>query len=188
MFYPEVSPFNPDFAFVSCDMTGSYVTYDGGGTWRMFNLHGPVNYYVFDPNDSNTVYANAVGLFKSADKGKTWNLFYPSPSEITGIVSKGDHAWERLVTRDNTIREVQAFAIDPADAGRMYAAIAIDKKTALYFSVNGGTSWNKINDLQYAAKNIFIVPGAGIIYLTHEKGITVYSNNQLRFSATPSSG
>ncbi|RYF93129.1 MAG: hypothetical protein EOO00_06530 [Chitinophagaceae bacterium] len=22
MFYPEVSPFNPDFAFVSCDMTG----------------------------------------------------------------------------------------------------------------------------------------------------------------------
>src|SRR5881396_2396995 len=37
-FYPEISPFNPEYAFVSCDMTGSYVTYNGGESWRMFNL------------------------------------------------------------------------------------------------------------------------------------------------------
>src|SRR5829696_922181 len=81
MFYPEVSPFNPDYAFVSCDMTGCYVTHNGGESWRMFNLHRPVNFYVFDPLDSNTVYANSVGLFKSTDKGATWNLFYPAPAE-----------------------------------------------------------------------------------------------------------
>ncbi len=28
MFYPAVSPHNPDYAFVSCDMGGGYVTYD----------------------------------------------------------------------------------------------------------------------------------------------------------------
>ena len=45
-FYPEISPFNSEYAFVSCDMTGSYVTYNGGGSWKMFNLHSPVDFYV----------------------------------------------------------------------------------------------------------------------------------------------
>ena len=40
MFSPTVSPHDPDFAFVSCDMTGSYITRDGGKSWRMFNLRG----------------------------------------------------------------------------------------------------------------------------------------------------
>ncbi|MCW3109572.1 MAG: hypothetical protein JWQ09_4078, partial [Segetibacter sp.] len=59
MFYPAVSPHNPGYAFVSCDMGGSYVTYNGGQSWRMFNLRSTVDFYVFDPLDSNTVYANS---------------------------------------------------------------------------------------------------------------------------------
>ena len=77
MFYPAVSPFNPDFVFVACDMTGSFVTYNGGDSWRIFNLRGPVDFFVFDPLDSNTVYANSIALFKSTDKGNTWNVLYP---------------------------------------------------------------------------------------------------------------
>jgi hypothetical protein len=30
MFWPAISPHDPDFAMVACDMTGSYVTYNGG--------------------------------------------------------------------------------------------------------------------------------------------------------------
>lgn len=101
MFYPEVSPHDPGFAFVSCDMTGAYVTYNGGESWNMFNLRSPVDFYVFDPQDSNTVYANSIGLFKSTDKGATWNLLYPLPSETTGLVSRGDHAHEFIVTSED---------------------------------------------------------------------------------------
>src|SRR4051794_25272878 len=82
MFCPAVSPFNVNFAFVACDMTGSFVTYNGGASWRMFNLRNHVNYFVFDPVDSNIVYANAVGLFKSGDRGVTWDLIYPAPKEV----------------------------------------------------------------------------------------------------------
>src|SRR4051812_34183897 len=46
MFNPAVSPHNPDYAFVSCDMGGSYVTYNGGRSWRMFNLRSSVDFYV----------------------------------------------------------------------------------------------------------------------------------------------
>lgn len=189
MFYPEVSPFNPNFALVACDMTGSYVTHDGGESWRMFNLHSPVKYFVFDPNDSNTVYAKSVGLFRSADKGKTWNLFYPAPKDITGIVSKGDHGYERLITRDNTIRDVEAFAIDAANSQNMYAAIAIENKPALYFSKDGGSSWKKVADLTYGVQNIFINPSSDknkrIVYLTHNEGVTVASNGKLKFQPAP---
>ena len=51
MFCPAVSPHNPDYAYVACDMTGSFVTYNGGKSWRMFSLLGPVKYFVFDPVD-----------------------------------------------------------------------------------------------------------------------------------------
>src|SRR6185295_16833377 len=124
-FYPEISPFNANYAFVSCDMTGSFVTYDGGQSWRMFNLHSPVNFYVFDPMDSNTVYANSIALFKSTDKGVTWNLLYPSPSQTLGLVSKGDHAEEMVVTRDSTKTEVQALAVDPENSKKLSAVISI---------------------------------------------------------------
>ena len=123
MFYPAVSPHNSNYAFVACDMTGSFVTLNGGESWRMFCLRGPVKYFVFDPADSNTVYANSIALFKSSDQGNTWNLFYPSPDEITGVVAKGDHAEERIITKDGTRRHVLALAVDPANSLKLHAAI-----------------------------------------------------------------
>jgi len=120
-FYPAVSPHNSSIAFLSCDMTGSFITKNGGASWRMFNLRGVTHYYVFDPLDSNVVYANAGGLFKSKDGGTTWNLFYPKPEEVVGIVAKGDHAEEVIVTRDSSYRNVVALAIDPENSAKLYA-------------------------------------------------------------------
>ena len=45
MFNPTISPHDPNTVLVSCDMTGSYITHDGGRTWRMFNLRGVVNFF-----------------------------------------------------------------------------------------------------------------------------------------------
>lgn len=188
-FHPEVSPFDPDYAFVSCDMTGSFVTYNGGQSWRMFNLHSPVDFYVFDPLDANTIYANSVGLFKSTDKGVTWNLFYPAPADVSGLVSKGDHAEEILVTKDSTIREMQAFAVDPEDSKKLYAVISIDKSIAFYTSANGGSTWAKENELMQRAKNIFINPfspkNSRTVYITSENGITEIANGQWQTHTSP---
>src|SRR5690606_3152669 len=74
MFYLSVSPHNSDLVFVSCDMTGSYVTYNGGESSQAFNLRGVTSSYTFDPIDANTVYANSVMLYKSTDRGQTWNV------------------------------------------------------------------------------------------------------------------
>ena len=146
MFGPAISPHDPDVAFVACDMGGCYATYDGGKVWRMFNLSEKVTFYVFDPLDPDVVYANMdalAGMYKSTDKGNTWRLFYPKPTDVLGLVSKGDHARERWVPKDNILREVRAFAIDPANSKKMYAAIQDESTIALYVSDNGGEGWTK---------------------------------------------
>lgn len=160
MFTPAISPHNPDLALVSCDMTGSYITENGGESWRMFNLRGGTRFYAFDPNDANVIYTSAIGLFRSNDAGKTWNLIYPSPSEITGIVSRGDHATEVLITKDSTDSDVLAMTVDPSDSKKLYAAISIDKEVGLFFSDDSGEHWKKEHILEDGAEKIFIDPSS----------------------------
>ncbi len=175
MFHPAVSPHDPNHVFVACDMTGSYVTYDGGETWRMFNLRSPVDYFVFDPSDPNVVYANSIALFKSLDRGHTWSVFYPQPRDVTGVVSKGDHANEILVPTDSVRRRVQAFAVDPQDSRKLYAAISRDNTSAFYISEDGGKSWSKEQDLAHPAQNVFVDPSSSAddrtVYITTRTGV-----------------
>jgi photosystem II stability/assembly factor-like uncharacterized protein len=189
MFFPAVSPFNTNFALVACDMTGSFVTHDGGASWRMFNLRAPAHFFVFDPVDSNTVYANGLALFKSTDKGNTWTVLYPAASEITAVISKGDHAENVIVTKDSARRHVQALAIDPSDTRKLYAAIAIDDKAGLYVSSDGGGSWKKETDVQTPVRNIFIdpssPPGNRTIYVATAGGILLNRNGQWQLHKTP---
>ncbi len=185
-FYPAVSPHNPKVAFVSCDMTGSYSTTNGGLSWRMFTLHGVIHNYVFDPLDSSVVYAlvgnHSGGLFKSEDAGNTWKLLYPAPEDVTGIVAKGDHADEVMVTKDSTERNVTSLAIDPENSKKLYATIQINETNAFYMSDDGGMRWDKQKDLQEEAMNIYVVPGSPkesrTVYITSKQTITVRKNGE----------
>ncbi len=160
MFWPAVSPHDPDFAMVACDMTGSYVTYNGGQKWRMFNLRGPVSFFVFDPIDEKVVYANSIALFRSTDQGNTWKVIYPTRSEISGIISKGDHADEIVVTADSTRRKVIALTVDPSNSKKLNAVIAINGNNGYFTSDDQGDSWTKVRDLGKEVRNIFIDPSS----------------------------
>ncbi len=91
MFHPSISPHDPNTVVVSCDMTGSYITHDAGKSWRMFNLRGVVEFFVFDPLDRKVIYAQSNGLWRSQDEGETWSLVYPSPSSVKSIKMSSDH-------------------------------------------------------------------------------------------------
>src|SRR5207247_4940698 len=80
MFHPTVSPHDPNTVLVACDMTGAYITHDGGRSWRMFNLREVVRFFAFDPSDPKTIYAGTRNLWRSNDSGDTWKLVYPNPS------------------------------------------------------------------------------------------------------------
>src|SRR5215467_4530595 len=122
MFNPTISPHDPNTVLISCDMTGSYITHDGGQTWRMFSLRGVVNFFVFDPKDPKTMYAHATGLWRSSDGGETWNLVAPAPASVRGVKMNSDHADEVILSNSDLLGEIHAMAIDPADSTVLFVA------------------------------------------------------------------
>jgi photosystem II stability/assembly factor-like uncharacterized protein len=147
LFHPTVSPHDARTAVVACDMTGSYITHDGGDSWRMFNLGDPVSFFVFDPIDSRVIYANANGLFRSSDAGATWSRFFPR--NIDRVTMGDDHAAGLLHPASGP---VTAFAVDPEDNRLLYLAV----ESVLWTSYDAGATWQKSGDLPGRAANIWI--------------------------------
>ncbi len=124
---------------------GVYKSNDGGKSWKSMGLKDSrqIGKIVIDPKNSDIVYVAAEGsvwgpggdrgLYKTTDGGKTWKKILEI-SENTGV---------------NNI------LMDPRDSNLLYASseqrrrhvftkIGGGPETAIYKSVNGGESWDKL--------------------------------------------
>ncbi|PYU96686.1 MAG: hypothetical protein DMG25_01155, partial [Acidobacteria bacterium] len=160
-FYPAVSPHDSNLVLAACDMTGAYISKDGGNSWRMFNLGSPVKFFAFDPNDSKVIYAATQVLWRSADRGRTWSLVYPPPASVTRVTMPDDHASPIVETAEGPAGPVTALAVDPADSKKLYAAIggaAIGGpgRCALYASSDWGGHWQRSADLAAGGRQIYV--------------------------------
>ncbi|MFH0759736.1 MAG: hypothetical protein V2B15_20780 [Bacteroidota bacterium] len=198
-FIPAVNPSDPDNIYVSCDMTGAFVSYDGGEKWRMFNLRGVTRFYAFDRNDSAVVYAGTSNmLFKSTDKGVSWATIYPTPSDIVAIHAQGDHAEEIIVTLDSTLTVIEKLAVDPLVTHRLFLLVRKKKVdiwppaggknsrfyTALMISEDGGVHWELLDKLRFELDDIFIDPTSPVdnrtIYVSGKDGLGAKENGVWR--------
>src|SRR5258708_4472636 len=159
-FHPSISPHDPQTVLVSCDMTGSYITHDAGKSWRMFNLRGVVEFFVFYTIDRQVIYAQSNGLWRSQDEGETWRLVYPSPSSVKSIKMSSDHSDEDLIAEPNPLGRITAMAIDPSDSKTLYVAAGDRKKQmfALFISGDGGQKWIREEDLPGLAYKLWVNP------------------------------
>src|SRR6266480_5572974 len=158
MFHPTVSPHDPNTVLIACDMTGAYITHDGGRSWRMFNLRGVVSFFVFDPMDPKTMYAQATGLWRSSDGGESWNLVYPKPSSVKGLAMNSDHADEDILAEPDPLRTISALAVDPASSKILYAAAGDKNSSALFISRDFGETWQRETVLPEAPRRIWVDP------------------------------
>src|ERR1700733_10003556 len=158
MFNPTISPHDTNTVLISCDMTGSYITHDGGKSWRMFNLRGVVNFFAFDPKDPKTMYAHATGLWRSTDNGENWNLVYPNPASVKGVKMASDHSDEDILADPDPLGNISALALDPADSQTLYAAAGSKDSHALFVSKDAGNSWTKTVDLSDAPRRLWVDP------------------------------
>jgi len=158
MFNPTISPHDANTVLISCDMTGSYITHDGGRTWRMFNLRGVVDFFVFDPLDAKTMYAHATGLWRSTDGGEQWNLVYPNPSAVKGVKMNSDHADEQILADPDPLSAIAALAVDPANSKVLYAAAGTKESPALFVSRDYGKTWQKQVSLLDVPRRLWVDP------------------------------
>jgi photosystem II stability/assembly factor-like uncharacterized protein len=174
-------------------MTGSYITTDGGESWKMFNLRGVVQEYAFDPKDANVCYAlvrgSSAGMFRTRDRGGRWELVYPSPDSVKGMVARGDHAEERLVTVDSVPRSITALAIDPDHSGKLYAVQQVSGTYRFAVSDDAGGRWKVERYLDARPQGIYVDPsspdGNRTIYITSDKGVLLRRAGKWSFSRPP---
>ena len=189
-FHPAVSPHDPNLVLVACDMTGAYVSENGGQSWRMFNLRNPVTFFAFDPQDPKVIYAGADALWRSEDRGRTWGLVYPSSPDVR-LMMPDDHATPEYLAHQEPAGRVLALAIDPDDSRKLYATIQEKSDVELYFSSDRGAQWQRLTEreLREGGRRILIDPHSPAadrtLYILGDNSVTVRKGGQFRTGPPP---
>ena len=188
-FYPAISPHDTSLVLVACDMTGAYISEDGGESWRLFDLRSPVRFFAFDPLDSKVIYAGAQVLWRSADRGRTWSLVYPPPDSVQRLMMPDDHASPTVLTKYGPSGAVTALAIDPADSKKLYMAVVNTGRPALYLSDDWGAHWQRTGSLAGEAGRIYIDPRSPAsdrtLYLLEGNSVSIRKTGVWRQGPSP---
>ena len=122
MFAPAISPVDPNLMMLNCDMSGAYISEDGGRNWRMIHhaqLHSDTECRpAFHPTEPNTIYASSNGRLKvSHDRGKTFAALGNLKESLAGEI-----------------------ALNPSDPKAMLAGT---RNGHCWLSRDGGETWSE---------------------------------------------
>lgn len=164
IFSLSVSPSAAD-RFLIGDVSGLFISNDGGKKWSPHVITEPVRKVYYDPNDNKVLYALGSGTVRrSSDGGLTW-------SEWAASLPGGF---------------VTAMASDSADSSKVYAFVS---GQGLYKSEDTGTTWIQQNAVPGATiTSLAIKPGApDTIYAFHNTdGLVISTDNGKRFDVVES--
>ena len=154
-FIPTFSYSNTDKFLIRCDMTGAYLTNDGGESFAQINYPNGSYSFAYNPLDSNTVYIGSRGLNKSSDGGKTWDRIFPFKDDIIKEEFVGDHASLNIITKENSVYNimeengntihggypvVKNIKVDPNDDGQLYFSL----HNYFFYTQDDGISWGRM--------------------------------------------
>ncbi|CAA9890361.1 conserved hypothetical protein [Candidatus Methylobacter favarea] len=178
----EIDPLNPATLYAGGE--GVFKTADSGASWQAINIglnNLTVSNVAIDPVNSDILFAGIdayykdplnVTLFKSTDKGDTWQavtgigrapiiefdplnptILYAGSSHLgssSGSVFKSTDSgasWQALSTEPPLVFGVNAIAIDPTNSSTLYASSAsqIYGRYGVFKTTNGGASWQAVN-------------------------------------------
>ncbi|MCB0667170.1 MAG: hypothetical protein KDC80_15185 [Saprospiraceae bacterium] len=170
------STFKPTFSYHSdsefilrCDMTGAYLTRDGGQSFSQINFPNGSSSFAYDPHDSLKIYIGSQTLHRSTDGGKNWQMIFPPEGSDFSRDFMGDHADFQAASpaypeeRHGSISHIQ---IDPEKAEVIYFVL----DHYLFHSLDNGQSWHH-QDLSDDISYLFIPAGSPDIFAFSESKI-----------------
>ena len=164
MIGPTISPHDSSVVVEHCDMTGNYITLDGGQSWRIFNLRTGINTFAFDPGDPRRIFAGGAALWRSDDSGQTWSMIFPNPAKKTVEHQNGDHGDYSLTSNDSnfvTGLTITQIVVNPKDSKLVHIAFADPQHggTTLLVSKDGGNSFRHEHDFPSDKILLLAYPG-----------------------------
>ncbi len=171
-YIPTISPHDPNHVLVACDMTGDYLSKDGGASWRMFNLGEGTREFIWDPKNPEVLYARGNGLYRSEDGGRPWGR--GEPGGPATIERANDHADVDYLIDHKPAPRMTAMAVDPSDSNVLLAGLG----TGFFLSRDRGVTWKKELDLPTAAKRVWAA--GGTLYVAMDR--SVWSRRQGQWS------
>jgi hypothetical protein len=148
MFAPAISPVDPNLMMINCDMSGAYMSEDGGRHWRMIHhLQLRSNTQCqpgFHPADSDIIYAAdgwGGGMKVTRDRGVHWNAIGDLPGTPTGEIY-----------------------VSPEDPSVVFTGV----DDAVYMSRDAGNHWEKCNGPTGAAVGFLAGPSGDFLAATHQ--------------------
>ncbi len=189
-----VDPRDPANLYVGAD-EGLVRSRDGGQTWTLVPLRGPVFVVQVNPADPSEILArDRGGLIRSTDSGATWNPFSLAPvtfvafdpfnsstlygalgSQLVRTANRGVE-W-RTIVKGLATTSVSTIAADISLPGRLYAAAGAD----VFRTNDGGDSWSllgsvpgvqRINALAFSSASGLLLAGTsnGLVTTSDDGG------------------
>lgn len=179
IFIPTFSYKSADYFLLRCDMTGSYLSRDGGSSYQQINLAGGASSFAWDPADSNIVYIGSACLSRSADGGKSFERIFPPREEITGEQFIGDHADYSIITSKSSLYDresgrIGAIRADPMKPGFVYFSMG----SYFYYPDKSDKEWKRESLEQpvsfiYASKTV----SKDEVYIFTESSVVVFNKS-----------
>ncbi len=151
VFTPKISPFNANNMAVTVDMGGVYISHNAGAKWNRKNLNGQVLTAYFDPTRENVVYAGGSGLYRSSDKGDSFELFFPNKNDLKASLNNAENNMRYLYSRSGiypTDKVVKDVLVNPENSDNvfilMFSGGSSELDGAIFETRDNGKTFEKI--------------------------------------------
>lgn len=188
-----IDPNDPNFVILACG-TYTNIRTGNGAILRSFNRgktfqridvpfkfggnengRGNGERMMVDPKNGNIIYLGTRlnGLWKSIDRGKTWNQLksFPDVTEEVSLTPGLDSIQQRrmqLMSRGSGIILIVFDPHSPKDFSTIYAAVSLMNRNNLFKSEDGGNTWLAIpgQPTQYRPTHA-VLSEDGILFITY---------------------